>query len=158
VRIPPDFVFVHDNVAIKGFFGQYRWLSNMYPTPLHYEGEFFPSSENAYQAGKCPKEDHWPNARSKFKGCSPFQAKTMGQKVTLPANWEKGGKIEVMRAVLRCKFANPQLRRALLDTGRKHLEEANWWGDTFWGTVNGIGENWLGRLLMELREELRQAA
>ena len=155
MKIPPNFEFVHNDLVVRGFFDQYRWLSNMFPTPLYYEGEFFPSSENAYQAAKWPKEDHWPNARSYFKGCSPFQAKTKGQTAKLSADWETR-KIEVMRSVLRAKFANEQMKRALLATGQKYLEEKNWWGDHFWGKVDGIGQNQLGHLLMEVRDEVRK--
>ena len=38
----------------------------------------------------------------------------------------------------------------------EHLEEGNTWGDTTWGTVNGIGENRLGRILMKVRKELQE--
>jgi predicted NAD-dependent protein-ADP-ribosyltransferase YbiA (DUF1768 family) len=64
-------------------------------------------------------------------------------------------KISIMRSLLEQKFdakMNPELRAQLLATGTKHLEEMNWWGDTFWGTnKEGKGENMLGRLLMEVR-------
>lgn len=36
-----------------------------------------------------------------------------------------------------------------------HLEEGNTHGDKVWGTVNGVGENRLGKILMRLREEFR---
>ena len=41
-----------------------------------------------------------------------------------------------------------------------HLEEGNWWGDIFWGVdkKTGAGENNLGKILMKVREELRQAS
>jgi predicted NAD-dependent protein-ADP-ribosyltransferase YbiA (DUF1768 family) len=76
-----------------------------------------------------------------------------GQKVTLRKDWE-GVKIQVMRDVLRLKFANPGLRDRLLETGDRELIEGNTWGDTFWGVCRGSGKNWLGQLLMELRGEL----
>ena len=44
----------------------------------------------------------------------------------------------------------------LLGTGDTYLEEGNTWNDTFWGVCNGVGENNLGRILMEVREELRK--
>jgi predicted NAD-dependent protein-ADP-ribosyltransferase YbiA (DUF1768 family) len=34
------------------------------------------------------------------------------------------------------------------------LIEENTWGDTFWGICKGQGENHLGRLLMQIRDEL----
>lgn len=43
-----------------------------------------------------------------------------------------------------------------LDTGNRHLEECNTWNDRYWGTVNGKGENNLGKILMRIRDELRK--
>lgn len=40
-------------------------------------------------------------------------------------------------------------------TGDVELVEGNWWGDRFWGVCDGVGENRLGRCLMEVRKELR---
>ena len=56
------------------------------------------------------------------------------------------------------KFAIPSLREKLLATGDAYLEEGNNWGDTIWGTVNGRGQNHLGRLLMEVRDAIRKGA
>lgn len=38
----------------------------------------------------------------------------------------------------------------------EHLEEGNTWGDTIWGTVDGVGENRLGKILMRVRDELNE--
>lgn len=35
------------------------------------------------------------------------------------------------------------------------LIEGNDWGDTFWGMVDGEGENNLGKILMRVREEIK---
>jgi predicted NAD-dependent protein-ADP-ribosyltransferase YbiA (DUF1768 family) len=45
----------------------------------------------------------------------------------------------------------------LLETGDAELIEGNDWGDTFWGVCGGKGNNFLGKLLMEVRKELRSA-
>ena len=50
---------------------------------------------------------------------------------------------------------NAELRIKLLETGNEHLEEGNTWGDRIWGTVNGVGQNRLGKILMRVREELK---
>jgi predicted NAD-dependent protein-ADP-ribosyltransferase YbiA (DUF1768 family) len=61
-----------------------------------------------------------------------------------------------MRELLREKFWQEPERSVLLATGDVELIEGNWWGDQFWGQCPvGKGENWLGRLLMELRRDLR---
>ncbi len=57
-----------------------------------------------------------------------------------------------MRAVLREKFEqNKDLVTLLLGTGKEQLIEGNKWHDTFWGVCDGVGSNYLGILLMDLR-------
>ena len=51
---------------------------------------------------------------------------------------------------------NEDLKAKLLATGDEHLEEGNTWGDRIWGTVNGKGQNHLGKTLMRVREELKE--
>ena len=61
-----------------------------------------------------------------------------------------------MREIVFEKFKqNPHLTKKLLDTGDVYLEEGNNWGDRIWGTVNGVGRNELGKILMEVRKELK---
>ena len=55
------------------------------------------------------------------------------------------------------KFSqHPELAEKLLATGNAHLEEGNSWGDKVWGTVGGVGANNLGKILMRVRETLRE--
>ena len=61
-----------------------------------------------------------------------------------------------MEEALRIKFSNPKLRKALLDTGDEYLEEGNTWGDQYWGVCNGVGKNKLGKLLMKIRQEIKE--
>lgn len=61
-----------------------------------------------------------------------------------------------MYEICKAKFTqNGDLKEKLLATGNDILEEGNTWGDRVWGTVNGVGENRLGKILMRVREELR---
>lgn len=70
-------------------------------------------------------------------------------------------KFERMRNVLRAKFTqHSDLAELLLSTGHARLVEAPTTDSPVnrtWGEVKGIGENMLGRLLMEIREELRSS-
>lgn len=68
-------------------------------------------------------------------------------------------KLDVMRGVLRSKVSQHEyVRRKLLATGARELVE-NSWRDNVWGWgPNKDGENWLGRLWMEIRQQLRAAA
>ena len=61
-----------------------------------------------------------------------------------------------MYEICKAKFSqNEELKSKLLSTGTEYLEEGNTWGDEVWGTVNGVGENRLGKILMKIREELK---
>ena len=63
-----------------------------------------------------------------------------------------------MKELLRRKFSIPYLRDLLLNTENATLIEGNTWNDTFWGIdlKTGKGQNHLGKLLMEIREELKE--
>lgn len=137
---------------IKGFFGQYRFLSNFWPCRIAMLGHWFESTEAAYQAAKCAdKEDY-----KKFVGISANEAKKLGRTIKLRDDWNKQ-RVPVMRSFLKQKFApGSSLANQLLGTGEAYLEETNTWRDRFWGVFEGEGENNLGKLLMEIREELKE--
>ena len=61
----------------------------------------------------------------------------------------------LMKRLLKMKFAIPELKEMLLATGDEELVEGNYWRDTIWGVCDGVGENHLGKMLMEIREDLR---
>lgn len=128
-----------------------RFLSNFYEMAFDYQGKTWPTVEHAYQAMKTQE----PAMREAIRFAkTPGLAKRMGRGIVLRKHWE-AIKIGLMHELLRAKFDNPDLAQRLLDTGNEYLREGNTWGDKFWGTVSGVGNNWLGLLLMEVREELR---
>lgn len=139
---------------IRGFQGEFRWLSNFFKCPVVYDGVTYPSAEHAYQAAKTLD----PGWRWKIRSAiTPGRAKRLGRDPQLPLRpgWEER-KTVVMRKVLQVKFQDRMLRAALLSTGDREIIEENTWGDRFWGTdLKGEGLNHLDRLLMELRAELR---
>ena len=62
-------------------------------------------------------------------------------------------KLDVMLKGLRHKFMNPRLHQLLIETGDAVIHE-NSEDDFFWGIGDdGTGESWLGKLLMQVREE-----
>ena len=144
---------------INCFDGKYAFLSNFYISPCDLEGILYPTVEHAFQAAKTLDR----NERLKIAAAeTPGKAKRMGRSVTLRPDWEEI-KIDVMRQCLHSKFKDPDLVFALLDTGDEELIEGNTWHDNCWGNctceqcVNKPGENRLGKLLMEIRKEFRQA-
>jgi len=136
----------------EGFFGPYRFLSNFYPAFAEYEGVFYATSEAAFQAAKFTD----PEIRRQFQLCdTPGKAKRLGRNLSpIRPDWDEI-RISVMRDILESKFKDPHLRDLLYYTRDLELVEINNWGDCFWGVCNGVGENHLGLLLMELREKIR---
>jgi predicted NAD-dependent protein-ADP-ribosyltransferase YbiA (DUF1768 family) len=66
-------------------------------------------------------------------------------------------KLKTMLELCTLKFTNnPDLKRLLLQTGDKLLVEGNDWGDEYWGFdfETKKGRNYLGRILMHLRDSL----
>lgn len=137
---------------IKGFIGQYNFLSNFYPFPMNYAGIHFYHSEGAYQASKCR---HGTDADTIALMVSPTKAKQTGKALQrIHPDWDSM-RLSTMESILRIKFSLDNLGLYLLCTGDAYLEETNHWNDTFWGVCRGKGENHLGKILMKIREELQ---
>lgn len=138
-------------MVIDKFKGEYAFLSNFYPVRVIFQGATYPSVENAYQAAKTlDREDRIP-----FEECSAKESKKLGKQLKLRSDWDSE-KIAIMRLLVCQKFTIPNyaLHNKLLDTYPAELVEGNYWGDTFWGVCRGKGQNHLGIILMELRNEL----
>jgi hypothetical protein len=129
------------------------FLSNMFPWPVHLDGEQYFSVEHAFQAAKTLSASE---RRAIQQAKSGQEAKRLGRQVTLRPNWNDQ-KVEIMRGLLQEKFSHHGLRQRLLDTGSVPLVEGNTWGDKFWGCVSENGSlnglNRLGRILMDIRAE-----
>ena len=139
---------------IKEFFGKYRFLSNFYPALVKINDISFPTVEHAYQALKT-KDLSIRNEIAKLS--TPLEAKRFGAKVKLRDNWDSF-KYNGMYHLVFQKFKNnKELRQLLMDTGDEQLMEGNCWHDTYWGfdLTTGEGENNLGKILMEVRKELK---
>lgn len=132
---------------ITSFKGRWSFLSNFFPVEVPYEGVVYPSVEHAYQAAKFPVE-----MRQSFRAGTPAYAKKKGRQPGMRPDWDEL-KLAIMEDLVRQKFQNPKLRILLESTGQVHLEEGNWWGDTFWGVCRGLGRNELGKILMKVRGE-----
>jgi ribA/ribD-fused uncharacterized protein len=139
---------------IDQFNAEYRWLSNFWLvriSPLS-DQIVYPSVEHAYQAAKTKDL-----SKRVLISClnTPAKAKQYGKTIELPEHWHKEREL-IMLSCLRCKFsAGSELADKLIQTGNSQLEEGNYWGDTFWGVCNGVGKNKLGKLLMQVRSEIR---
>jgi ribA/ribD-fused uncharacterized protein len=138
--------------AVEEFRGKYYFLSNFYEAPVTYEGITYRNNEAAFQSAKTLDND----LRLEFANLDPSSAKRKGRAIKLRPDWERI-KIKVMYDIVLAKFTqNKDLREKLLATDNMYLEEGNNWGDRIWGTVNGEGHNYLGRILMLIRDKLRE--
>ncbi len=139
--------------VIDRFDREQRFLSNFVPAAIVYGRIEYPTVEHAFQAAKT---DDRALKLTVAAAPSPGAAKRIGRKVPLRADWEEV-KTDIMRTLVRLKFSTHQeLRERLLETGEAELIEGNTWNDTFWGVCKGKGQNWLGKILMEVREELAE--
>lgn len=136
---------------IESFSGAYEFLSNFYEKTLEYDNRYWPTLEHAYQAMKTLDPDEREAIRASR---SPALAKRLGRRLKMRDDWDDI-KIGLMHELLRVKFRDVQLREQLIATGDAELVEGNHWGDTFWGVCKGHGTNWLGRLLMAVRREIK---
>lgn len=145
--------------TIDRFRGRYFFLSNFYKSPVKTYDSIFgdvlhiDTVEQGYQLDKC----YFRSDRARiYASTSPSEAKKLGQQVELLPDW---GRIKygVMQRWIHLKFTwHPDLAADLLDTGDAELVEGNSWGDRTWGVFRGEGQNWLGEILMEERDLLRE--
>ena len=159
--------------------GEYRFMSNMFVAPFEIDGMTFPTVEHYFQWSKAmmfegkdsehgakmmkaPRNKEFTEAKS---------VKALGRKVKefSAARWDDV-KITIMKKAVRAKFVNPkhELLPKLLATGDRVIGEANP-RDKYWGIGTSVdtadaknpkkwkGQNQLGKILMELRDEFKEA-
>ena len=138
---------------INEFRGKWTKFSNYSLCSVWFEGHIYNTVEHAYQAAKSLDETVRQNIRHLP---TPNQAKKAGKEVNLRPDWESV-KISIMIELLNQKFSQEPEKSILLSSGEEELVEGNWWGDRFWGQCPvGNGRNELGKLLMQIRSELRK--
>ena len=146
-----------------GFYSRdttYGWLSNFHRATQRVDGIYYPTNEHFYQSQKAmdPRFQDWirtaPNPYLAMKAGRSIRAGKIGE---LRPDWESV-KLDVMLKGLRAKFDpnyNKLLVNLLLLTQDAYLYEDSP-NDQYWGKVRGVGENNLGKLIMKVRDELRQ--
>lgn len=165
-EIPPDNRILYFGRERENF----RFLSHFHPSPIVLDGETWPTVEHYYQTqrsddpayrqaireaatpGLAKQMAAWPDANRKSARRSWFLKNNAFPR----ADWSEV-KLDLMRKADRAKYTqNPELAELLLATGDAELVEDSP-SEPFWGTgPDGQGLNWAGRVLMEIREELRR--
>jgi ribA/ribD-fused uncharacterized protein len=132
----------------------YGCFSNFSAHGIQLKGVWWPTSEHYFQAQKFAGTPHEEQVRL---AKSPKQAAEMGRERSRPlrGDWEQV-KDDVMReAVLQKFLTHADIQQTLLSTGDEELVEATS-NDYYWGCgTNGTGKNMLGKILMEVRAEIR---
>ncbi|MBX9912075.1 MAG: NADAR family protein [Beijerinckiaceae bacterium] len=148
----------------------FRFLSHFHPSPILIDGTNWPTVEHYYQSQKSPDQAYVaailaagrpgrakrlaaaPDAPRRISKDSWFKTHAIAPR----ADWHDV-KLDIMRRADRAKYAqNADLAVLLLATGDAELiEDAP--SEPFWGIgADGDGLNWAGRILMEIRAELRR--
>ena len=142
----------------------YGWMGNMYAAPITYNGLVYNTSEALFQALRF--ED--PQIREEIRiQASPMAAKMKATKHRKEMKVKPRGKedIQNMELCLQLKFdQHKDLKDKLIktkdhtiveDIGKRNGEKHFFWGMK---QINGewIGNNMMGKLLMQLRERYQQ--
>ncbi len=163
-----------EKLSIIGFFHEYEaygCFSNWYPAEFDYAGKHFLNAEQFMMYHKVMMFGKYDLAEQIMKSKDPYECKKIaGQKFPefRAEIWEEVCQTVVKRGV-KAKFVqNPDLLKKLLGTGEALLAECSPY-DRKWGIGIDIkdpdrldcskwkGSNYLGRILMEVRDELRAA-
>lgn len=128
------------------------YLNNFDKNPIFVFGRKWKTVEHAYQAQKTHDQKEYDAI---WKAETPREARNLGQTVTLRKDWENV-KDSVMKECVRAKFSqHKELQEQLLSTGDEEIIEDSPI-DWYWGCgADGKGKNKLGKIIMEIREELR---
>ena len=154
----PEMVLIQDETSMYG------WLGTMSPHPVEYKGQRYPNADSLFQMLRF---DGHPEIQAELMAAqSPMGVKLIARKHRrlLP---EQAGQSDLMKMRLCLKLKveqNPELQDQLLATGDKLIVDdctARQKGEAFyWGMANIhgqlVGQNWLGRLWMELRDQSRK--
>ncbi len=129
--------------------GKYRFLSNFYKAKFTLDGKDYATVEHYYQAKKHAGTGLEERIRL---APTPMKSKKIAWSKEPPVNWEDI-KEDIMLFAIKNKFKqNPDLAKKLIETGDANLHEDSP-TDQYWGVK---GKDRLGKLLMQVRAELRE--
>jgi len=132
-------------------------FSNFSAFAVYWKGKLYPTSEHAYHAEKFEDEHLKEQIRSALSAHDTLKL-AHEHRDKYRTDWDNV-KLNVMKEILRAKTnQHPYVMKKLLKSGNRELIEDSW-RDPYWGWgPNKDGENHLGKLWMELRDELKNSA
>lgn len=163
--LPEPAFFFSGNPALTEF----KEFSNMHEAPMQINGITFPTVEHYFQWSKAKQFGDATASEKIMKTPSPKSVKALGKKVVgfKEDEWNEK-KDQIMRTALKAKFTqHPELLAKLRSTKDRPIGEANP-RDKYWGIGTSSdtskakdpakwpGKNVLGKLLEELRNELKE--
>lgn len=164
--------------AIMAFRGPYRFLSNFHEEEVWLPEETvedrfgnlfslprmaFDTNEHAYMAWKMPYLPERLRIQGMQKGS---EVKRWSQRpefrITHRKDYTEEGRVRIFLNLCRQKFdphTKPYMAEVLVKTDSATLIEGTTWYDNFCGVdmTTGAGQNYLGRILMTVRDEVRSA-
>ena len=150
------------NVWFKKVAEEYGWMGNMAPYPIKYNGKVWLTSEALFQSMRYDDDSVKEIIRGEKSpmGAKMKAKKNRDQMVVVPMSELD---VENMRKCVKMKFdAHPQLKRQLMNTkdsfiyediGNRNGERHKFWGAKKLSESEGAGNNMMGKILMDLREE-----
>lgn len=136
-----------------------NWFSNFIPydTPLVFDGIAYATPEHFYQAMKTTDP---VQGLAIAQAPTAAEAKRLGRSAPLREGWEAICR-DVMRFAQEHRYRPGTAMRETLRSTEGEIVEWTTWHDLRWGRCacekhKGDGENWLGQILMELRDRVIQ--
>jgi len=136
----------------------YGCFSNFSPHPIQVEGSYWQTVEHYYQAQKFVGTENEGLIAVIRQTQTPMEAATLGRDRTrkLRPDWEQVKRQVMWQGVLTKFLTHTDIQAILLDTGDELIVEDSP-TDYYWGCgQDKTGQNQLGEILMNVRQEVRQ--
>lgn len=136
----------------------YGCFSNFSLHPIQLEGTFWSTVEHYYQAQKFIGTENEGLIITIQNAKTPMEAATIGRDRTLKlrCDWEQVKTQVMWQGVLTKFLTHTDIQKILLDTGDELIVEDSPI-DYYWGCGRDkTGQNQLGKILMKVRQDIRQ--
>lgn len=139
-------------------------FSNFYPASYNLYDIVFPTSEHGFMWEKAYRYGNYQDAQKILNAKTPMAAKKIGRRTNIDVEDWKNHRYEIMKKHVEQKFAqNDDIADRLVETQGQEIMEASPWDNVwgigisqkqYWSGTPPRGQNLLGKILMELRDEM----